>query len=87
MITTYLAKKVQSVNNKKTLVRVESINFFSAIKDINDIFEDNMYVSVNFENGRNYVVFVETPKSLLKLMKNKKSDFLFPKDPIVICNH
>ena len=43
-----------------------------------------MDVSVNLENGRNYVVVVGTPKNLLRLMENEKSDFLSPGDPIVI---
>ena len=37
-----------------------------------------MDVSVNLENGRNYVVVVGTPKNLLRLMENEKSDFLSP---------
>ena len=43
-----------------------------------------MDVSVNLENGRNYVVVVGTPKNLLRLMENEKSNFLSPGDPIVI---
>ena len=54
------------------------------IEDIDDIFDSNMDVSVNLENGRNYVVVVGTPKNLLRLMENEKSDFLSPGDPIVI---
>ena len=65
-------------------MRVESINFLGPIEDIDDIFDYNMDVSVNLENGQNYVVVVGTPKNLLKLMENEKSDFLSPGDPIVI---
>jgi hypothetical protein len=65
-------------------MRVESINFLSSIEDIDDIFDDNMDVSVNLENGRNYVVVVGTPKNLLRLMENEKSNFLSPGDPIII---
>ena len=43
-----------------------------------------MDVSVKLENGRTYVVVVGTPKNLLRLMENEKSDFLSPGDPIVI---
>jgi len=43
-----------------------------------------MDVSVNLENGQNYFLVVGTPKNLLRLMENKKSDFLSPGDPIVI---
>lgn len=65
-------------------MKVESINFLGPIEDIYDIFDYNMDVSVNLENGRNYVVVVGTPKNLLKLMENEKSDFLSPGDQIVI---
>ena len=65
-------------------MQVESITFLSDLKDVKDIFDDNMDVSVKLENGRNYVLVVGTPKNLLRLMDNEKSDFLFPGDPIVI---
>ena len=65
-------------------MKVESINFLSPIEDIDDIFDDNMDVSVNLENGLNYVVVVGTPKNLLRLMENEKSNFLSPGDPIVV---
>jgi len=65
-------------------MRVESINFLGPIEDIDDVFDYNMDVSVNLENGQNYVVVVGTPKNLLKLMENEKSDFLSPGDPIII---
>ena len=65
-------------------MKVESITFLSDLKDVKDIFDDNMDVSVKLENGRNYVLVVGTPKNLLRLMENEKSDFLSPGDPIVI---
>ena len=65
-------------------MKVESITFLSDLKDVKDIFDDNMDVSVKLENGRNYVLVVGTPKNLLTLMENEKKDFLSPGDPIVI---
>ena len=65
-------------------MRVESISFLGSLEDIDDIFDSNMDVSVKLENGRTYVVVVETPKNLLRLMENENSDFLSPGDPIVI---
>ena len=65
-------------------MKIENINFLSPFEDIDDIFDDNMDVSVNLKNGQNYVVVVGTPKNLLRLMENEKSDFLSPGDPIVI---
>ena len=41
-------------------------------------------MSINLENVRNYVLVVGTPKNLLRLMENEKSNFLSPGDPIVI---
>ncbi len=38
--------------NRITIMRVDSI----PIEDIDDIFDSNMNVSVNLENGRNYEV-------------------------------
>jgi hypothetical protein len=65
-------------------MKVKSITFLSDLKDVKDIFDDNIDVSINLENGRNYVLVVGTPKNLLRLMENEKSDFLSPGDPIVI---
>ena len=36
-------------------MRVESINFLGPIEDIEDIFDYNMDVSVNLENGQNAI--------------------------------
>lgn len=65
-------------------MKVESITFLSDLNDVKDIFDDNIDVSVNLENGQNYVLVVGTPKNLVRLMENEKSDFLSPGDPIVI---
>ena len=51
-------------------MKVESITFLSDLKDVKDIFDNNIDVG--------------TPKNLLRLMENEKSDFLSPGDPIVI---
>ena len=53
-------------------MRVESINFLGPIEDIDDIFDSNMDVSVNLENGRNYVVIVGTPKNLFEINGERK---------------
>ena len=54
-------------------MKVKSITFLSDLKDVKDIFDDNMDVFVNLENGRNYVLIVGTPKNLLILIICKKS--------------
>ena len=65
-------------------MKIASIDFLSPLEDIEDIFYSNIDVSVDLENGKNYVVVVGTPKNLLTLMENEKSNFLSPGDPIVI---
>ena len=50
-------------------MKVESIDFLSSIENIYDIYDDNMDVSIDLENGLNYVVIIGTTKNLLKLMK------------------
>jgi hypothetical protein len=54
-------------------MKVESITFLSDLKDVEDIFDDNMDVAVKLDDG-----------NLLTLMNNEKSDFLSPGDPMII---
>ena len=56
-------------------MKVASIDFLSPLEDIEDILDYNMDVSVDLENGQNYVVVVGTPKNLLTLMENEKSNY------------
>ena len=65
-------------------MKVESITFLSDLKDVKDIFDDNVDVAVKLDDGHEYIVVVATQKNLLTLMNNEKSDFLSPGDPIVI---
>ena len=65
-------------------MKIENIHGLSSMEDIDDVFANNMGVSVNLENDQNYVVVVFPPKNLLKLMENEKSNFLSPEDPIGI---
>lgn len=65
-------------------MKVESINFVNDLEDIDDIFDDNLNVEVTLEDGQSYFLIVGTPKNLLTLMDNEKSDFLSPGEPIVI---
>jgi hypothetical protein len=65
-------------------MKVDSITFLSNLKDIQNIFDDNIDVSVELDNGHEYVVVVATQKNLLTLMNNEKSNFLSPGDPMII---
>ena len=59
---------------------VERITFLSDLKDVRDIFDDNVDVAVKLDDGHEYIVVVATQKNLLTLMNNEKSDFLSPVD-------
>lgn len=65
-------------------MKVESITFLSNLKDVEDIFDDNMDMVVKLNDGHKYVVVVATQKNLLTLMNREKSAFLSPGDPMII---
>ena len=52
--------------------------------DWKDIEDSNSDVLVEFENGQDSIVGVGTPKNLLSLMNNEKSDCLSPGDPVIV---
>ena len=65
-------------------MKVESITFLSDLKDVRDIFDDNVDVAVKLDDGHEYILVVATQKNLLILMNNEKSDFISPGDPMII---
>jgi hypothetical protein len=65
-------------------MKVERITFLSGLKDVKDIFDDNLDVAVKLDDGHEYIVVVSTQKNLLTLMHNEKSDFLSPGDSMII---
>ena len=65
-------------------MRVDRITFYSDLRDVGNIFDDNIDVGVTLEDGLTYIVVVGTAKNLLTLMNNEQSDFLSPGDPIII---
>jgi hypothetical protein len=58
-------------------MKIKSIEFIFGVENI---FDDITDVSVKLENGHTYVVVVATPKYLLTLIDDEKSDFLSPDD-------
>jgi len=62
-------------------MKIESIKFIFGVENIFDDITDG---SVKLENGHTYVVVVATPKYLLSLMDDEKSDFLSPGDPMIV---
>jgi len=65
-------------------MKIESITFLSDFPDGEDIFDDNMDVSVKLDDGHTYILVVATQRNLLTLMDYEKSDFLSPGDPMII---
>lgn len=54
------------------------------MKYIEDIYDDNLDVSVELEDGSEYRVIVGTPKNFLTLMNRQGMDFLEPGCPFII---
>ena len=66
-------------------MKVRKIEILSDLSyDLKDIEDYNSDVLVELENGQEYIVVVATPKNLLSLMNNEKSDFLSPGDPMIV---
>ena len=65
-------------------MKIKKITFFTELKDINDIYDDNIDVLVKSTDGKKYVVVVATQKNLLTLMRNEQNEFLSPGDPMII---
>jgi hypothetical protein len=65
-------------------VLVKNISFVIPLTDIEDIYDDNIDVGVELEDGSEYTVMIGTPKNLLTLMDNNEMDFLEPGCPFII---
>ena len=64
-------------------MRVKKISFPIPLTNIKDIYDDNIDVFVDLENGRNYTVIVGTYKNILSLLNQENSNFLPPGEPII----
>jgi len=62
----------------------ENISFLSNFKNIRNIFDDNMGIAIELDNGHKYMVVVTTQKNSIPLMNNKKNNSLSSSNPIVI---
>lgn len=65
-------------------MEIKKITFFTSLDDIEDIFDANIDVDVELDDGRVYTLVVATQKNILTLMNNEKSDFLSPGNPMII---
>ena len=63
---------------------IKKISFPSPLKHIEDIYDDNLDVFVELEDGSEYTVIVGTPKNFLTLMNRDEMDFLEPGCPFII---
>lgn len=63
---------------------IKKISFPIPLTNIEDIYDDNIDVFVDLENGRSYAVIVGTYKNILSLLNKKNSNFLPPGEPMII---
>ena len=63
---------------------VKKISFPIPLTNIEDIYNDNIDVFVELENGRSYGVVVGTYKNILSLLNKENSNFLPPGEPMII---
>jgi len=65
-------------------MKVKEISFPIPLKDVEDIYNDNIDVFVDLENGRSYTVIVGTYQNVLSLLNQENSNFLTPGEPMII---
>ena len=63
---------------------IKSIKIDTELKTIEDLENDNVDVSIELEDGREYNVLVVTYKNILSLINDEESDFLFPMGPMIV---
>lgn len=63
---------------------VKKMSFPVPLTNIEDIYDDNIDVFVDLENGRSYTVVVGTYKNILSLLNKENSNFLPPGEPMII---
>jgi hypothetical protein len=65
-------------------MKVKKISFPIPLKDVENIYDDNIDVFVTLENGRSYTVIVGTYQNILSLLNQENSNFLPPGEPIIM---
>lgn len=65
-------------------VKIKKISFPSSLKYTEDIYDDNLNVFIELDDGSRYTVIVGTPKKFLTLMNRHEMDFLEPGYPFII---
>ena len=59
-------------------MKVKEISFPIPLKDVEDIYNDNIDVFVDLENGHSYTVIVAIYQNILSLLNQENSNFLPP---------
>lgn len=72
---------IKYINNNPMIIKEIRL-----LKDVEYELNDNIDVTVEFENGYSYVVCVSTPSNLLEEMNQEKSNFIQPYSPMFIVN-
>ena len=65
-------------------MKVKEISFPIPLKDVEDIYNDNIDVFVDLENGRSYTVIIGTYQNVLSLLNQENSNFLPPGEPMIM---
>ena len=65
-------------------MRVKKISFPISLEDVENIYDDNIDVFVDLENGRSYTVIVGTYQNVLSLLNQENSNFLPPGEPMIM---
>ena len=65
-------------------MKVKEISFPIPLKNIENIYDDNIDVFVDLENGRSYTVIVGTYQNVLSLLNQENSNFLPPGEPMIL---
>jgi len=64
---------------------IKKMNFPSPLEYVEDIYDDNLDIFVELEDGSEYTVIVGTPKNFLTLMSRDEMDYLEPGCPFYYC--
>lgn len=56
-------------------MKVKEISFSITLKNVEDIYNDNIDVFVDLEDGRSYTVIVGTYQNVLSLLNQENSNF------------
>jgi hypothetical protein len=65
-------------------MKIKEISFPIPLEDVENIYDDNIDVFVDLENGRSYTVIAGTCQNVLSLLNQENSNFLPPGEPMIL---